>query len=65
MPGFGEQMARAEPEVRAAAILSRQVAVIRSRPRHQSAGQPESIRETLQGLPDAPGILCRGAYCID
>ena len=52
------------------AILSRQVAVVR----HQSLiinlpGQPKSIAETLEGLPQAtpavPGIFAAVPYCID
>jgi molybdopterin adenylyltransferase len=28
-------------------------------------GQPKSIRETLQGLPEVPGIFAAVPYCID
>jgi molybdopterin adenylyltransferase len=52
------------------AILSRQVAVIRGRALIVNLpGQPKSIAETLQGLPDAsppvPGIFAAVPYCID
>jgi molybdopterin adenylyltransferase len=48
------------------AILSRQVAVIRGKCLIVNLpGQPKSIRETLQGLPDAPGIFAAVPYCVD
>jgi molybdopterin adenylyltransferase len=52
------------------AILSRQVAVIRgSCLIINLPGQPKSIAETLQGLPDAtppvPGIFAAVPYCVD
>ena len=28
-------------------------------------GQPKSIRETLQGMPDVQGIFAAVPYCID
>src|SRR4051812_27880113 len=66
MPGFGEQMRAISLKFVPTAILSRQVAVIR---KHcliiNLPGQPKSIRETLQGLPDAPGIFAAVPYCID
>ena len=70
MPGFGEQMRQISLRFVPTAILSRQVAVIR----HKSLiinlpGQPKSIAETLQGLPDAtppvPGIFAAVPYCVD
>jgi molybdopterin adenylyltransferase len=66
MPGFGEQMRAISLRFVATAILSRQVAVIRGRSLIINLpGQPKSIRETLQGLPDAPGIFAAVPYCID
>ena len=73
MPGFGEQMRALSLKFVPTAILSRQVAVIRQRRDGASGaalivnlpGQPKSIRETLQGLPDAPGIFAAVPYCID
>jgi molybdopterin adenylyltransferase len=70
MPGFGEQMRQISLRFVPTAILSRQVAVIR-----KSAliinlpGQPKSIAETLEGLPNASppahGIFAAVPYCID
>lgn len=66
MPGFGEQMRRISLRFVPTAILSRQVAVIRKGCLIVNLpGQPKSIRETLQGLPDAPGIFAAVPYCID
>ena len=66
MPGFGEQMRAISLRFVATAILSRQVAVIRgSSLIINLPGQPKSIRETLQGLPEAPGIFAAVPYCID
>jgi molybdopterin adenylyltransferase len=66
MPGFGEQMRAISLRFVPTAILSRQVAVIRGRALIINLpGQPKSIRETLQGLPDAPGIFAAVPYCID
>jgi molybdopterin adenylyltransferase len=66
MPGFGEQMRALSLKFVATAILSRQVAVIRKRALIINLpGQPKSIRETLQGLPDMPGIFAAVPYCID
>jgi molybdopterin adenylyltransferase len=66
MPGFGEQMRAISLKFVPTAILSRQVAVVR---KHcliiNLPGQPKSIRETLQGLPDTPGIFAAVPYCID
>jgi molybdopterin adenylyltransferase len=52
------------------AILSRQVAVIRGQALIINLpGQPKSIAETLQGLPDATppvhGIFAAVPYCVD
>ena len=70
MPGFGEQLRQISLNFVPTAILSRQVAVVR----RQSLiinlpGQPKSIAETLQGLPQAtppvPGIFAAVPYCVD
>src|SRR5438445_504669 len=48
------------------AIRSRQVAVVRKGALIINLpGQPKSIRETLQGLPEVPGIFAAVPYCID
>jgi molybdopterin adenylyltransferase len=66
MPGFGEQMRAISLKFVPTAILSRQVAVIRKRALIINLpGQPKSIRETLQGLPEVPGIFAAVPYCID
>ncbi len=70
MPGFGEQMRQIGLHFVPTAILSRQVAVIRNTCLVINLpGQPKSIAETLQGLPDAtpsvPGIFAAVPYCID
>jgi molybdopterin adenylyltransferase len=66
MPGFGEQMRQISLKFVPTAILSRQVAVIRkSCLIINLPGQPKSIRETLQGLPEAPGIFAAVPYCVD
>lgn len=66
MPGFGEQMRAISLRFVPTAILSRQVAVIRKRALIINLpGQPKSIRETLQGLPEVPGIFAAVPYCID
>ncbi|MES2126841.1 MAG: molybdopterin adenylyltransferase [Pseudomonadota bacterium] len=70
MPGFGEQMRQISLAFVPTAILSRQVAVIRERPGHAALvlnlpGQPRSIKETLEGLPNVPGIFAAVPYCID
>ena len=66
MPGFGEQMRAISLKFVPTAILSRQVAVIRKGCLIINLpGQPKSIRETLQGLPDMPGIFAAVPYCID
>ncbi len=70
MPGFGEQMRQISLRFVPTAILSRQVAVIRGKALIINLpGQPKSIAETLQGLPDASppahGIFAAVPYCID
>ena len=70
MPGFGEQMRQISLAFVPTAILSRQVAVIRGRALIINLpGQPKSIAETLQGLPQATppvhGIFAAVPYCID
>jgi molybdopterin adenylyltransferase len=66
MPGFGEQMRAISLKFVPTAILSRQVAVIRKGCLIINLpGQPKSIRETLQGLPEVPGIFAAVPYCID
>ena len=70
MPGFGEQMRQISLRFVPTAILSRQVAVIRGKALIINLpGQPKSIAETLQGLPDAQppvhGIFAAVPYCID
>ncbi|HEX5477887.1 MAG TPA: molybdopterin adenylyltransferase [Burkholderiales bacterium] len=66
MPGFGEQMRQISLKFVPTAILSRQAAVIRKQALIINLpGQPKSIRETLQGLPDVPGIFAAVPYCID
>ncbi len=70
MPGFGEQMRQISLAFVPTAILSRQVAVIRGRALVINLpGQPKSIAETLQGLPQATppvhGIFAAVPYCVD
>ena len=68
MPGFGEQMRQISLRFVPTAILSRQVAVIRGKALIVNLpGQPKSIAETLQGLPDkgVHGIFAAVPYCID
>ncbi|MCG3189617.1 MAG: Molybdopterin adenylyltransferase [Burkholderiaceae bacterium] len=70
MPGFGEQMRQISLRFVPTAILSRQVAVIRGRALIVNLpGQPKSIAETLEGLPNAqppvPGIFAAVPYCVD
>ena len=70
MPGFGEQMRQISLSFVPTAILSRQVAVIRGKALIINLpGQPKSIAETLQGLPQhqppVPGIFAAVPYCID
>jgi molybdopterin adenylyltransferase len=70
MPGFGEQMRQISLAFVPTAILSRQVAVIRKGALLINLpGQPKSIAETLQGLPQATppvhGIFAAVPYCLD
>jgi molybdopterin adenylyltransferase len=70
MPGFGEQMRAISLRFVPTAILSRQVAVIRGKALIINLpGQPKSIAETLEGLPQAAppaqGIFAAVPYCID
>jgi molybdopterin adenylyltransferase len=70
MPGFGEQMRQISLAFVPTAILSRQVAAIRGKTLIINLpGQPKSIAETLQGLPQATppvhGIFAAVPYCID
>jgi len=70
LPGFGEQMRQISLRFVPTAILSRQVGVIRGRSLVLNLpGQPKSIAETLEGLPDAippvPGIFAAVPYCVD
>ena len=66
LPGFGEQMRAISLKFVPTAILSRQVGVIRKGALIINLpGQPKSIRETLQGLPEVPGIFAAVPYCID
>jgi molybdopterin adenylyltransferase len=70
MQGFGEQMRAISLNFVPTAILSRQVAVVRGQALIINLpGQPKSIAETLQGLPQAAppvhGIFAAVPYCID
>ncbi len=68
LPGFGELMRGVSLRAVPTAILSRQVAVIRGKALIVNLpGQPKSIAETLQGLPEqgVPGIFAAVPYCID
>ena len=72
MPGFGEQMRQISLQFVPTAILSRQVAVIRSQSLILNLpGQPKAIAETLEGLKNeagesvVPGIFAAVPYCID
>lgn len=72
MPGFGEQMRQIGLRFVPTAILSRQVAVVRSKCLIVNLpGQPKAIAETLEGLKHAdgtqavPGIFAAVPYCID
>jgi molybdopterin adenylyltransferase len=70
MPGFGEQMRQISQRFVPTAILSRQVAVIRAQALIINLpGQPKSIAETLEGLPQAQppvhGIFAAVPYCVD
>ena len=72
LPGFGEQMRQISLRFVPTAILSRQVAVVRSNSLIINLpGQPKAIAQTLEGLKDAqgqqlvPGIFAAVPYCID
>ncbi len=72
LPGFGEQMRQISLRFVPTAILSRQCAVVRDQSLIINLpGQPKSIQETLQGLPDPgsgaamPGIFAAVPYCVD
>lgn len=72
MPGFGEQMRQIGLAFVPTAILSRQVAVVRSSSLIINLpGQPKAIAETLEGLKNADGtqgingIFAAVPYCID
>ena len=71
MPGFGEQMRQVSLRFVPTAILSRQVAVIRSNSLIINLpGQPKAIQETLEGLKEdgrqvVPGIFAAVPYCVD
>ncbi len=70
MPGFGEQMRQISLAFVPTAILSRQVAVVRGKTLIINLpGQPKSISETLQGLPQQTppvhGIFAAVPYCVD
>lgn len=72
MPGFGEQMRQISLRFVPTAILSRQVAVVRSQCLIVNLpGQPKAIAETLEGARAAdgslrvPGIFAAVPYCID
>lgn len=70
MPGFGEQMRQISLHFVPTAILSRQIAAVRKQCLVINLpGQPKSIAETLEGLPQASppihGIFTAVPYCID
>jgi molybdopterin adenylyltransferase len=70
LPGFGEQMRQISLQFVPTAILSRQVGVVRGKALILNLpGQPKSIAETLQGLPQAQppvhGVFAAVPYCID
>jgi len=70
MPGFGEQMRQISLAFVPTAILSRQVAVVRGHALIINLpGQPKSIAETPQGLPERSpavhGIFAAVPYCVD
>lgn len=70
MPGFGEQMRQISLRFVPTAILSRQIGAIRGKSLILNLpGQPKSIKETLEGLPNAQppahGIFAAVPYCID
>jgi molybdopterin adenylyltransferase len=72
MPGFGEEMRRISLNFVPTAILSRQVAVIRKQSLIINLpGQPKSIKETLEGVRSAEGVVTHVGifaavpYCLD
>jgi molybdopterin adenylyltransferase len=72
LPGFGEQMRQISLHFVPTAILSRQVAVVRSQCLIINLpGQPKAIAQTLEGLKDelgkqiVHGIFAAVPYCID
>ncbi len=72
LPGFGEQMRQISLHFVPTAILSRQIAVIRSQCLILNLpGQPKAIAQTLEGLRGADGattvagIFAAVPYCID
>ena len=72
MPGFGEQMRQISLRFVPTAILSRQCAVVRDKCLIINLpGQPKSIQETLEGIPNpaqgapAHGIFAAVPYCVD
>ena len=72
LPGFGEQMRQISLHFVPTAILSRQVAVVRSQCLIINLpGQPKAIAQTLEGLKDESGkpivhgIFAAVPYCID
>lgn len=72
MPGFGEQMRQISLRFVPTAILSRQVAVVRSKCLIINLpGQPKAIAETLEGARHddgtlaVPGIFAAVPYCVD
>ena len=72
LPGFGEQMRQISLQFVPTAILSRQVAVVRSQCLIVNLpGQPKAIAETLEGAKNADasqrvsGIFAAVPYCID
>jgi molybdopterin adenylyltransferase len=72
MSGFGEEMRRISLNFVPTAILSRQVAVIRKQSLIINLpGQPKSIKETLEGVRNAEGVVTHVGifaavpYCLD
>ena len=70
MPGFGEQMRQISLHFVPTAILSRRWCYSQTGVDPESARQPKSIKETLEGVKDAdgkvivPGIFASVPYCI-
>ncbi|MCD8338856.1 MAG: molybdopterin adenylyltransferase, partial [Burkholderiales bacterium] len=72
MPGFGEQMRAISLAFVPTAILSRQVGALRETGERNTLilnlpGQPKSIAETLEGLPQKgiSGIFAAVPYCLE